>query len=254
MLATLLTDQVFAFALVFVRLGAALMLLPTVGESAVPARIRLLFALSFTLVLTPLLAGRLPAPPDGALELAMVVVGEVVIGLFIGAGARIVMSALHVAGMVFSFHSGLAAAQMFDPNQSVQTSISGNFLNLLALMVIFVTDLHHLLLAGLVDSYAAFPAGSPWPAADHAEALAHLVGDTFRVGLQIAAPVLVAGFLLYLGAGLLNRLMPQMMVFFVVLPVQMVLAFGILMVSLSAALAWFTSYFDDTWLALTVPG
>jgi flagellar biosynthetic protein FliR len=254
MLATLLTEEVFAFALVFARLGAALMLLPTVGEAAVPARVRLHFALAFTVVLTPLLAAGLPAPPAGALSLFVMLLGEVVIGLFIGASARVVMAALHVAGMAFSFHSGLAAAQMFDPNQAMRTSISGNFLNLLALMVIFVSDLHHLLLAGLVDSYALFPAGSPWPAADGADAIAHLVADTFRVGLQIAAPVLVAGFLLYLGAGLLNRLMPQMMVFFVVLPMQIMLGFAILMVSLAAALGWFARFFDSSWLALTTPG
>lgn len=254
MLGSLLTEEAFAFALVFVRLGAALMLLPTIGESAVPARTRLHLALAFTVVLTPLLADSLPALPDNALELLALVLGEAAVGLFLGAGARIVMSALHVGGMVFSFQSSLAAAQIFDPNQAAQTSVAGNFLNLLAIVVIFVTDLHHLLLAGLVDSYALFPAGAPWPAADGANAVARLVADAFRIGVQIAAPVLVAGFLLYLGAGLLNRLMPQMMVFFVMLPIQITLAFAILTLSLAGALYLFADFFDQTWLFLTAPG
>ena len=254
MLGPLLTQEVFAFALVFVRLGAALMLMPTIGESTVPARTRLHLALAFTLVLTPVLADSLPALPGGALELFVLVLGEAAVGLFLGASARIVMSALHVGGMVFAFQSSLAAAQVFDPNQASQTSITGNFLNLLAVMVIFVTDLHHLLLAGLVDSYTVFPAGAPWPAADGANAMARLVADAFRIGMQIAAPVLVSGFLLYLGAGLLNRLMPQMMVFFVMLPIQITLAFVIFTLSLSGMLYLFINFFDETWLVLTTPG
>jgi flagellar biosynthetic protein FliR len=254
MLGPLLTQEVFAFALVFVRLGAALMLLPTIGESTVPARTRLHLALAFTLVLTPVLAGSLPAVPGGALELFVLVLGEAAVGLFLGASARIIMSALHVGGMVFAFQSSLAAAQIFDPNQASRTAITGNFLNLLAIVVIFATDLHHLLLAGLVDSYAVFPAGASWPAADGANAMARLVADAFRIGMQIAAPVLVAGFLLYLGGGLLNRLMPQMQVFFIMMPIQITLAFIILILSLSAMLYLFINFFDETWLVLTTPG
>lgn len=251
MLGIVLSDEIFAFALVFVRIGAALMLLPSFGEASIPARARLHFALGFTLIVAPLLSTSLPPLPAAPLELFVVILGEAVVGLFLGASARIMMSALHVTGMIFAFQSSLAAAQMFDPNQSSQTSVTGNFLTFVVVLVILSSDLHHLLLTGLVDSYAVFPAGGGWPAADGAEAIARLVAKTFRIGLQIAAPVLVAGFLLYLGAGLLNRLMPQMMVFFVLLPIQIMLAFAILMLSLPAIVYVFISFFDETWMSLT---
>jgi len=254
MVTSLVSDEVFAYFIVFVRLGTALMLLPTMGEPGVPPRARLGFAFAFTLVLTPLLRESLPANPSGPIALTVLIAGESLIGLFLGTCARLMMAVMHTAGMVISFQSGLSAAQMFDPNQSAQSSITGNFLNLMALLVIFTSGLHHVLLAGLVDSYTLFPPGHVLPLGDGALMVARVVADSFRVGLQIATPVVVGGFLLYLGAGLLNRLMPQMMVFFVVLPIQIMFAFGLLMVSLSAAIYWFITFFDETWLSLTTPG
>ena len=246
MLSALLTEQLFPFLLVFARLGAALMLMPTIGEAAVPARVRMHFALAFTLVVTPLLRDSLPSAPTAPMALFLLIAGEVIIGLFFGALMRMITAALHVAGMIFAFQSSLAAAQVFDPNQASQTSITGNFLSLLALLIIFVSDLHHLLFSGLIDSYVLFPAGVAPVAAEGADAMARGLADAFRIGLQMTIPVVVAGFLLYLGAGLLNRLMPQMMVFFVVMPLQIVFAFSLLMLTLSASLYWFINFLDES--------
>lgn len=251
MLAELLSAELFPFFLVFIRLGAAMMMMPAIGENGVSTRARLLLAIALTAVVTPLIADTLPAQPAGPIDLGLLVIGEVVIGLFFGATTRMVMAALHVAGMIFAFQSSLAAAMMFDPNQSAQSSLFGNFLNLLAVVFIFATDLHHMLLRGLVGTYGVFPAGNMLPTADSADLFARVVSDAFRVGFQIAAPVLVTGFLLYLGAGLLNRLMPQMMVFFVLLPIQIMLAFAILMLSLPAIIYVFISFYDETWMSLT---
>jgi flagellar biosynthetic protein FliR len=98
----------------------------------------------------------------------------------------------------------------------------------------------------LVDSYVLFLAGVAPPAAEGADAIARGLAYAFRIGIQMTIPVVVAGFLLYLGAGLLNRLMPQMMVFFVVMPLQIIFAFSLLMITLSAALYWFVNYFDES--------
>jgi len=254
MLDSLLGGSLFAFLIVFVRLGAALMLMPTIGEAPITPRARLHFALAFTLIVTPLVRDAMPAAPGSAAGLAVLVAGEAVIGLFFGALTRGIMAVLHVAGMVFAFQSSLAAAQLFDPNQSAQTSVAGNFLTLVALVLIFVSDLHHLLFTGLVDTYVIFPVGAPLPLDAGAEAMARVAADSFRVGLQIVTPIVVAGFLLYLAAGLLNRLMPQMMVFFVVLPIQIILAFAVLTLTLSAALYGFITFFDDTLATLGAAG
>jgi hypothetical protein len=163
MLAEQLPAELFPFFLVFIRLGAAMMMMPAIGENGVSTRARLLLAIGLTAVVTPLIADTLPAQPAGPIDLGLLVIGEVVIGLFFGATTRMVMAALHVAGMIFAFQSSLAAAMMFDPNQSAQSSLFGNFLNLLAVVFIFATDLHHMLLRGLVGTYGVFPAGNMLP-------------------------------------------------------------------------------------------
>ncbi len=253
MLAELLPAELFPFFLVFIRLGAAMMMMPAIGENGVSTRTRLLLAIALTAVVTPLIADTLPAQPAGPFDLGLLIIGEVVIGLFFGATTRMVMAALHVAGMIFAFQSSLAAAMMFDPNQSAQSSLFGNFLNLLAVVIIFATDMHHMLLRGLVGTYGVFPAGNMLPTADSAYLFARVVSDAFRVGFQIAAPVLVTGFLLYLGAGLLNRLMPRMMVFFVIMPVQVTLGFAVLLLSMGAGIMWFMTFMDETVMRFAGP-
>ena len=82
-----------------------------------------------------------------------------------------VFAALHIAGTTIAFQSGLAAAAIFDPNEATQGTLPGNFLTTTALVLLFVTDGHHLLLQALAASYAGLPAGDAPPLGDMAELL-----------------------------------------------------------------------------------
>src|SRR3954471_12580272 len=117
MLADLLVAQPTAVLLVFARFGAALMLIPGFGEHHVPARMRLLLALLLSVLLSPALAGAMPALPRGALLLAAVVAPEVLVGLVLGFAARLALAAVHVGGSVIAMQSGLSAAGLFGPKQ-----------------------------------------------------------------------------------------------------------------------------------------
>ena len=107
---------VYAAGLVFARLGAILMLLPGFGEPSIPVRFRLAFALLFCLILGPIIAPSLPVMPEQPLAMAGIVMSELIIGLMIGAVARIFMSTAAVAGQVIGMQSGLAMAQSFGIN------------------------------------------------------------------------------------------------------------------------------------------
>lgn len=246
MLVELVAAELFPFFLVFMRLGAGLMLLPPFGEGTVPTRVRLHLAIGLTLIVTPVVAPLMPELPASVAGSAGLVIREVLIGLAIGGVTRIILSALHVAGMVMAFQSSLAAAMFFDPGQGTQTGVISNFLNLLAILLIFATDMHHVLLRGLIESFMVFDPRQLPPIGDFATLAAQLVASAFKVGVQLAAPLLVAGFLLYVVAGVLNRLVPQIQVFFVVLPLQVLTAFVVLLITLGAVMMWFMRYFDDT--------
>lgn len=251
MLSTLLPAEVFSLLLVFVRVGSAVMLMPGIGDPYVSPRIRLLFALLIALAVTPLVAEQLPPLPESATLLALVILAEMVIGLFLGGLARLMMAALTTAGMVIAYMSSLANALIDDPSAAQQGSIAGSFLTMVAMLVIFTLDLHHMILRGVVDSYLLFEPGQPLPVGDFAAFVTQVVSQSFLLSMQIAAPFVAVGLIFYLGIGLLARLMPQVQIFFVALPLQVTMGLVILLLVLPVAIRWFVTGFEETLLPFT---
>lgn len=241
----LLPGLIFAFMLVFARIGAIFMLIPGVGEAFVPPRVRLALALAMSFAILPFVRDGLPALPGQPIELFLLIAGETMIGVFIGASAKLLISALHVAGMVVSFQSSLGFAQFYDPAQQSQSALISSFMTILGLLIIFAADLHLLMLRAAYDSYQLFPPAALPAVAGVAETAVRFVAGSFGLGLQISAPFIVYALVLYLGMGLLNRLMPQMQVFFIVMPLNIMMAMFLLVMSLGAAMLWFANYFED---------
>lgn len=250
----LAVEEVFALILIFVRVGAALLAMPGFAEAYVLARLRLLLALLLSLALVSPLASSLPPMPEEPLALGRLLAGEVVLGLFIGAIARLAFATLHVAGAIIAFQSGLAAAAVFDPNEASQGTLPGSFLTTTALVLLFVTDGHHQLLAALAASYDRLPAGAVPPLGDMAELATRVLGQAFAVGLRIAAPLLLVSLLMHLGMGVLNRLMPSFQVFFIALPLQMLMAFATLMLVFGGGLLAFFELLDGVLGELALGG
>lgn len=254
MLNDLLTGDVFALGLVFSRLGAAVMLLPGFGENFVSPRIRLMFALALSVVVTPVVSPMLPPMPGSVLSAGILIGGEVIVGVFLGGIVRLMISALHVAGVVIGFQTSLANASFFDPANAQQGSVIAAFLNIVGIFLIFVSDLHHLMLMAIADSYTLFTPGAPLPFGDFSETVTRILTESFILGIQLAAPFIVIGLIFYVGLGLLARLMPQVQVFFIAIPLQIVLAFSIMAMTLSAGMLWFLSRFQDSLLRFTGQG
>ncbi len=251
MLEEILPATVFSVLLVFARVGGALMLMPGFGEAYVPARSRLILALVISVVVSPVLLPVLPVLPTSAAVLFVLILGEIFVGVFLGALARMIMGALTTAGMALAYMSALANALVNDPAVQQQGSIAGSFLSITALLLIFVLDLHHLILAAIIDSYALFPPGDLPPVGDFSQMISRVAADSFHLGVKLATPFLVVGLLFYLGVGLLARLMPQVQIFFVVMPLQLYLGFAMFAISLPVMLGWFLGVFEDTLLSFT---
>ncbi|GAB4394763.1 MAG: flagellar biosynthetic protein FliR [Kiloniellaceae bacterium] len=248
MLAELLPGQAFVLLLTFVRLGSAMMLLPGFGENFISPRIRLLLALTVAVVVQPALPPVMPALPDSATALFLLILGEVFVGLFIGSLARILMAALSIGGMMIATVTGLANALTNDPTAAQQGSIAGSFLSTLALLIIIILDLHHLLLRGVIESYSLFVPGQSILVGDVSQMITRGVAKAFLLGFQIASPFIAVGLIFNLGLGLLSRLMPQMQVFFIAIPLQILIGMGILMIALPMLIGWFISGFQEIML------
>lgn len=240
------TGTLFVYFLVFARTGSMIMLLPGIGEAGVPPRVRLALALAISLAFAPTVAHDYPAKaPTSDLQLGLLIFQEITAGLLVGAIARIIMSALNVAGNLIATQTGLSYAQQVDPTSDQQNVVIGNFLSLLGVVLIFATNLHHLAIGAVAGSYSMIPPGAALPTGDMAELTVRLVSGSFALGLQLAAPFLVFGFAVNAAMGLLARLMPQLQVFFIAMPINILAGFLLMLLLMGSMMALFLTYFTQ---------
>jgi flagellar biosynthetic protein FliR len=236
-------QQVYGAGLIFARLGSIVMLIPGIGETFVPARVRLGFAFLFAIVLFPILAGTAPAVPTAVSGAAGGIIKEVLIGLMMGAILRLFMTSLSTAGEIVSIQTTLSFAQTANPTEAQPSPSLGTFLGLLGLLLIMTTNLHHLFIAAIVKSYAIFPFTRAVPVADAGQLAIETVSRSFGLGLQLAAPVLVFSLVFSIATGLVARVMPQFQVFFVATPLQVLLGLSVFALSLgSIGMVWVDRY------------
>lgn len=239
---TLYDVEIWATALLFARIGGMIMLLPGFGEPAVPARVRLAFALAMAIALGPALAERVPAAAASAWGMAFQVASETLIGILLGLAARMLVSALATAGQAIGLEIGIAFAQTADPTMTQSGQLLAVFLGVMGVALIFATGLDHMFLQGIAGSYEVISLGAVPPVGDAAELALDATATSFRVGFQIAMPVIAAGLIFRVGLGVLSRLIPQIQVFFVALPLQIMGGLVVMALGLSAGmLIWLDS-------------
>jgi flagellar biosynthesis protein FliR len=228
------------FMLIFARVGTMVMLLPGLGEMSVPRRVRLILALVLTATLLPLHRTAYVVDLASFGPVLTMLGQEIFIGLVLGITARLMISALQVAGFVIAQQLGLGFATAVDPTQGGQQGVLvANFLTILGVTLIFATDLHHLVIAALHDSYSLFKPGEIPLIGDVAALTTQTFAMAFKIGIQLAGPFLVFGLLFNLGLGVLSRLMPQMQVFFVAMPISILAGLLILLVVIGALMTVF---------------
>jgi len=241
----LILNNIFAFILIFTRIGTVISLMPGIGDSFVPLNVRLFFALSISFILTPVLMPYIPVIPKETMPFMMLIISESCIGLFIGLVMKLMLSALNVAGSTASIESSLANATLFDPASNAQGTILEAIYSLTGLTLIMVSDFHHYMITSAVYSYNLFPIDKGLPEiGSMTEVIINIVNTLFRVGIQIAMPFVVVITLLNIGLGLLGRLMPQMQIFFIAIPVQLSLSFIVFIATISLGVMYWLSEYE----------
>jgi flagellar biosynthetic protein FliR len=237
--------------LVFARVGSMMMLMPGFGESNIPVRIKLAIALLLTLIILPLHRNAYQVDLTSISALGVLMVHEIVIGIVLGATARVTLSALAVAGSVIAQQLGLGFVTAVDPTQGQQGVLIGNFLSILGMTLLFATDSHHLVIAALNESYRIFSPGEVMPSGDVAALATRAFATAFKIGLQLSAPFLVFGLVFNIGLGVLARLMPAMQVYFVGVPLSIMIGFVIFGFVLAGMMGTYLDYFAGVMHELT---
>jgi flagellar biosynthetic protein FliR len=248
---SLLPALAATFMLVLARVSAMVMLLPGLGESNIPVRIKIAIAVLLTLIILPLHRSAYQIDLQSMNPLLVMMVHEIIVGVVLGATARVTLSALQVGGAVIAQQMGLGFVTSVDPTQGQQGVLIGNFLTMLGVTLLFATDSHYLVIAALNDSYAIFSPGDLTPSGDIAALATRAFAAAFKIGIQLSAPFLVFGLVFNIGLGVLARLMPQMQVYFVGVPLSILVGFLIFSLVLVAMMGTFLTYFNGVMQNLT---
>ncbi len=253
MLGELLNLNLFGFFLIFARLGGAFALMPAFSASYISIRIRLLVALAVSFVVMPMLIADLPVIPGSAIGLVLLILGEILIGSFFGLLGRVAMGALHTTGTMISYLSSMANAFIQDPISEQQGSVISGFLMTMGAVLVFVMDIHHLMLRAVIESYDLFVPGKMPMLGDMTQLFARRVMDSFSLGVQLASPFLVTGLTHYVMLGILGRLMPALPVFFFGLPIQIATQLSIMVLVVSTIMLVFMARFSEMYGVFLIP-
>lgn len=240
----ILPEFAILFVLVFARVGTMMMLLPGVGERVAPGRIRLVVALFVTLATMPIVRATIPA---GALTMQTafpLLVTELLVGFTFGLTGRFLMSSLQTAGVIISQQIGLSFTMALDPTggDRGQSAAISSFLTMLGVSLILAANLHHVAIAGIVDSYQTILPGSAPQSGDAAQLALTVASSAFTTGVQISAPFLVFGLIFNLGLGVLSRMMPQLQIFFLAMPAAILLGTVIFILVLGMMMEGFVGH------------
>ncbi|GAB4165314.1 MAG: flagellar biosynthetic protein FliR [Rickettsiaceae bacterium] len=234
MLEKVTLEFIFQFMLVFARLGTAFSRFPAIGAPYIFSRGKLALALTVSFVMIPILQPYLPKYSDNfAINIGYLAI-EILIGLIISIAANIYFQSLHFVGQIISMQSGLGAAAFFDPLQKSQVAIFSNFMLLVAIVFIFATNTHFIFIQAVADSYIKFPPGEVVDSGDLGRFVAFVVNDSFILSFKIVSPFLVVALAIMTGSGMLARLMPNLQVFFVITPAQILVMFGTMYIVIEA--------------------
>ena len=246
MLEEFLKLNIFVFILIFARMGTVLMFIPGLGSKRLFARSRLFLALAISFLLTPVLTGHLPTLPETPIELGFLIAGEILAGGFLGIVVRAMFAATQTAGVVIAFVSAMANTMVYDPVVEQQSAVVAGFLGTVANLLLFVTNMHHLLIEAMVESYNLFQPGIMFNFADMLHLFARQIADTFKLGVQLASPFLVVSLAYYIGLGVLTRFSPQIPIFFVAMPLQIVISIVVLSLTIGGIMVVFLSHVQDS--------
>ncbi len=239
-------DSVLGVFILFCRIGATMLLMPGMSSSQIPTQVRLFLAFAVSLALAPLLLETVRrvvagAQPTGLLWL---IAGELLVGLLIGLLARIFLIALQAlaSAVAASIGYGGIPGSQIDEAEPVPALVS--LITVSAVVLMFQTDLHWEVLRGLAASYSVLPPGSAFQSRFGLIEVTNQLSETFFIALRISSPFLIYAVIVNFAVGITNKLIPQISIYFVSLPVVLAGGLIVLYLNIDELLRLFTAEFQ----------
>ncbi len=224
-------DLTFGFALILVRASAMMVSAPLFSNRAIPAWTKVGFCIFLGLIVAPLAQDSLPAAPLAATGLIGPVIREILFGLAMGLAMQLVFVSLQMGSQILGLQIGFGIGAVFDPASGSQFGPFDQFYAVLATLLFFVVNGHHLVITAFAETVQAVPPGSFDPFALTADGIAGLATGLLVTAIRIAMPVIVAIFLTDVGMGFVAKTAPQANLLVVGAPVK--IGVGVVMVMAS---------------------
>ncbi len=245
----ILLNEFWPLLIISARMIGLFSWMPGFSDLHIPFRMRMMIAIGIASAFA--LTLKVPSYPINSSRMFIMLLSEYLTGVFLGFILKIFLSALETAGTIMSQSVGLSNAIVPNLVDHEQTSILTSFFALAGTTFIFVFDLHHLIIWGVYNSYELIPIGALNVLSDKALIISHSANDAFTYALKFSMPFFIFGNLIYLGMGILNKLIPQIQVFFLSMPIQILVGLLILMLSVGFILTTFLEYVSTSWTRIT---
>jgi flagellar biosynthetic protein FliR len=213
----------FIFALM--RISLVLFLMPFFGGHTLPATVKAALCLTLTLALwprLPLVGAEMPGHP---FALAVMLAGELLLGLTLGLVVRFIFAAIQTGGQLIGFQMGFAMVNVVDPDSGASEAVTAHFMYMVSLLTFLAVNGHLYLLSGLMKSFDLLPPGAILVTPRLADQIFALSGQIFVLAIQIGAPVIAAIILVDLALALISRASPQMNVLIIGFPLKIGVGF-----------------------------
>lgn len=229
-----LSEQQFLFFLLaFLRISALMSVAPMFGSRSVPIRVKVFLTLFLTIVILPALKTGQDLPELTLALLLPMAVKEILVGLFLGFSAKLVFEAFQFSGRIISNQMGLGVAELIDPESGSQVSAIGNLFSLVAIVLFLNLNGHYLIIEALYKSFEIAPlTNHQWLRSAAKVKMLTIFNDIFKIGVKLAAPAMATILLVEVSMAIMSRIVPQMNIFFIGMPVKLGVGMFIIIISL----------------------
>lgn len=220
---------ILALFATFCRIGGCFMVLPGISTARVSLRIRLFLSIAISIAIIPLMWDQIYAATRvGNSAYVVLIASETFIGVTLGLIARYIMLGLQFSGAALSASIGFNAAPSGAILQNEPQGAITNLITVSAIVLLFISDFHHLVIQTIVNSYDFMPIGTGFEVRMALVTLTDTLGETFLLMLRLASPFIVYGLIFNLAIGMVNKLAPQIPIYFISIP--FILAGGLLLI------------------------
>ncbi len=230
--AGLLLNGLEVFLLVFVRMTGLFVIAPIFGRRNIPTYFKIGFSFFIALILINTTAVQGFDNDMSIIAYVLAVIKEFLVGISIGFIAYLSFTAIYIAGEVIDMQIGFGIVNVMDPISNIQIPVTSNLYFIISMLLLFAINGHQMIIKALFDSFATLPLAGAVFGASLADGLMNVFGTIFATGFKIAAPIVSAIFLADIALGTVSKMVPQMNVFVIGMPLKILLGFAVLIITI----------------------